>query len=441
MSKRIIQSHWWFIQKASAFVATVIVAWFLFNLITVATNRISINELKCGYPEMPCALTPFATEVKETYIALPTLNLQEKTSVCLEAIFSTANLPSLVQERITWMLLSNNNGIWREVNTFKSSFNHFENNFEQTGQYVVLVTLPPINLGDLAKYSTEQLKNLLVRTSDSKCKAFQVIFPGKGGNQPPNPTPELDSKPEPEPQVNPKPEDKVDPNQKPQANKEPRDISSDLAGEHDGSGIRDKTKLNSGSEENNIKINAVPYRTGAKPVTEKDVKKLRMEGRLPQVKYFYHSGEILQLGLDDWKLICKQYHMPSFLGPSDNLSEDISDWPILQIDNEIKFLPFDNIKKEYGIQFISLSSFSPEIQEYVKNQFDLALWNKCDEYRGFLLSDLLVTGVIKAFSDNSPPIVIGDIEKVEQIIFDIEIKRIEGRDPTVQITNTKVSMK
>ena len=133
--------------------------------------------------------------------------------------------------------------------------------------------------------------------------------------------------------------------------------------------------------------------------------------------------------------------MPFFLGPSDNFRHEFPGWPILQNGNETKFLALDNIKKEYGIQFISLSSFSQEIQEYFRKQFDPTVWYKCGKYRGFLLSDLLVAGVVKALSKNTPPVVMGDIEKVDQIIFDIEIERLEGRSPDIKITNTQVLMK
>lgn len=438
MTERKFPSRWWFIQKFLAVAVTVVLFIFFYNLIRSATSDIAISlegplSSKYGFRE-----SPFSAELKEISVVLSTVTMKENADVNLNLSFSE-DPSSMIKKRVQWRFLANSKGIWRELNDCKSSFNSFKAAIENPGHYLVIATLPPVN-SNLSGKSTEQINSFLVGSLGDKCDAFQIVYPGSPPPPPP-PIPDPNDKTEDDDQKEGQGKE-GQPGQIPPTTNKPRDISSDVDGGDESNGTSDITEA-SGQDKKPSNTDAVkiPYRKGAKPVTIEDIKKCRIEGRLPEIKYSYYDDQILKLTLEEWKSICNKYYMPFFLGPSDNFEQEFAGWPVLRIGHEMEPIALKNIREQYGIQFISIDSFSQEIQEYFKNQIDPVVWYKCDKYRGFLLSDLLVTGITKALSDDASPVGIGKIDTVSQIIFDIDIKRTDDGYPTVEIINTKLSMK
>ncbi len=400
------RSAWWRSQKLCAILLTGGIAVWLGMHIRAATLEVTLNEL--DLPIIP------GTTIRDTPVGLPSGTKQVSNATMLPTYYLTASeeiglgvsadpvltsLPKAISDRIHWRVFCLSRGdIWRVLSgTVTQDISaRFTHTFSQPGKYLVFVALPPIDLDELDGKTSAHMASFLIGSTRSKYRALQVYL---GGTPPPPPP--IDTQP---------------------AEKGPRDLSAKQEGMNESFGSSKRGDASGQQKKHNEETAnvSIPLRAQEQPITVEDVRRLFMEGRLPELDIDFDPKQLLRLEAGEWSLICKTHNIPFVLVPEKDSQRRFPEWPMLLSDGTRTKLPPMQIRKAYGGYQIPLTKFSPMVQQSIQRRLgDHDAWfYRSVQHSGFRLSDILVIAVHRALSEHAIPL--SQLNDIEIILLSLD---------------------
>lgn len=345
---------------------------------------------------------------------------------------------------IDWQAFSRSNGMdgfWAPVGKPLKRKNKYTPDLP-VGDYLLLVAIPPFDLGSLVSLGDEDLFKLLLQGANQGKRHFVGLKvsedgekekQGKNTAKPPSPTtPPTEPNPT-SPKQTSASSDAL--SAKPKESKV--DLSSRTKGEREKGSLTKEKQAESTQEKVNDDAMNVPPRRDANVQSLKELVKMNVEGALPEINI--ELGDFPSLTHDEIKQLHEQYGVALVLRPGDNFASFYrEDYAVINpVTGEVSDLSADYVMQSLGRMGIGLNELPPNTIQSIKDITKTNAWLHWDGgYAGLHFGNAILLPFAQYLETNHG----AKIEDLESLQATISLKRGDGMVEIVS-TNLKPTLK